>query len=865
MAPASTASTSALGIVLTAVAFFCFTASAEAQTSWRQPSPRITSIVDTLPTPSALVSPCGGKMFLQQCRTLVPLSDLAQPMLRLGGIRFHPASNTRQRTSFVTGGSVLDMQTRQAIELKFPPGVKAGYTSWSPDGEKLATVCFTPGGSELWLFDPATGMGKCLARGLNDLLSTPYQWEFKGHGRASGSFDILANIIPENRGDLPPPPEIPPGPFVEESSGKLVKARTYQDLLKTPYDDRQFAYFAASQLVRIDIETASATPLGLPGLLRRADPSPDGRYILTDLLMTPFSHAVPADLFSHAYEVWDASSGTVLQTIVILPAGEQIPINGVPTGPRAMQWLPIASSTLFWAEALDGGDPLATAAFRDRLFTLPAPFSSTPTRVTDLPQRFDSAVWLATPGTGLITDYDEENEWITTRLIDTLHPCPASASPLLFSLSTSDSYNDPGTPMMRTLPDGQQIARMEGSSVWMTGDGATPEGNYPFLRKLDIQTREFTELFRAASGSYEYVSDVADASATAIVTWFEGPSTPPNYRMVPLPGATATESIRLTSFPDPAPELTAIRKELIHYSRADGIPLSGTLYYPVGYATGTRVPTIVWAYPREYTASDTAAQVRAEPNRFTQPQGTSILFMLLNGYAVLMDAEIPVVGKPREANDTFVEQITAGAKAAVDELVRRGIAERHRIAVAGHSYGAAMVANLLAHTDLFAAGIARSGAYNRSLTPFGFQGERRTYWQAPDVYNKLSAFSYADNIKEPLLMVHGELDNNTGTYPLQSERLFAAVRGHGGTVRLVVLPCESHGYKSREGVLHTHAETEEWLDRYLGRRPTPPEPPRPAATTTIPLPAGISPATPSITAESQAPATSTVGGNEPGR
>ncbi|HNW35019.1 MAG TPA: prolyl oligopeptidase family serine peptidase, partial [Candidatus Ozemobacteraceae bacterium] len=298
-------------------------------------------------------------------------------------------------------------------------------------------------------------------------------------------------------------------------------------------------------------------------------------------------------------------------------------------------------------------------------------------------------------------------------------------------------------------------------------------------------------------------------------------TTSPNYRLVPLPGAPATAPVQLTRFPDPAPELTSIRKELIQYRRADGIPLSGTLYYPVGYATGTRVPTIVWAYPREYTATDTASQVRAEPNKFTRPQAASILFMLLDGYAVLMDAELPVVGKPREANDTFIEQITAGAQAAVGELVRRGISEPHRIAIAGHSYGAAMVANLLAHTDLFAAGIARSGAYNRSLTPFGFQGERRTYWQAPDVYNRLSAFSYADKIAEPLLMIHGELDDNSGTFPIQSERLFAAVRGHGGTARLVVLPFESHGYRSREGVLHALAEMEEWLDRYVRQRPSP--------------------------------------------
>ncbi len=820
------------GIALGAV---CMVVPAGAQQMWKLPAPRIMTIVDSPPTPNARVSPRGGKMLLIQHRNHVPLSELARPILRLAGIRFFQESNMRQRTSYMTGGSVLDLETRQAVELQFPPDGKAGYPSWSPDGRTIVAVMYTPGGAELWKFDPSSGKGHCILQGLNDLLTTPYQWEYR-HGVASGSFSIFASIIQPDRGDPPQAPPVPPGPNAEEAAGMLVKARTFQDLLKTSFHDVQFAYFAASQFMRVDIETASATPVGKPDLFRQGDISPDGRYLLTDRLTRPFSHVVPADLAGHVYEIRDASSGALLRIVANLPAGEQIPINGVATGPRSVQWMPLMPATLFWAEALDGGDPLATAAFRDRLFTQ-APFDAGPAAVTDLPQRFSGADWFDVPGKALITDVDEENEWLTTRLFDINRPAPASSCPLLASRSVNDEYNDPGTPLAETLPDGQRVARIRNSCIWLSGDGATPEGNFPFLRSFNLETRAVTELFRAASGTYETVVDVADASATAIVTKFETPALSPNYRLVPLPGNPATETVQVTKFTDPAPELTAIRKEVIRYSRADGIPLSGTLYYPVGYATGTLVPTVLWAYPREYTATDTAAQVRAEPNRFTRPQGASILFMLLNGYAVLMDAEIPVVGKPREANDTFVEQITAGAKAAVDELVRRGVSEPHRIAVAGHSYGAAMVANLLAHTDLFAAGIARSGAYNRTLTPFGFQGERRTYWQAPDVYNRLSAFSYADRIKEPLLLLHGELDENTGTFPIQSERLFAAVRGHGGTVRHVVLPFEGHGYRSREGIMQTLAETEEWLSRYLNRHAAPASAAPSPASETHPVPA----------------------------
>lgn len=126
-----------------------------------------------------------------------------------------------------------------------------------------------------------------------------------------------------------------------------------------------------------------------------------------------------------------------------------------------------------------------------------------------------------------------------------------------------------------------------------------------------------------------------------------------------------------------------------------------------------------------------------------------------------------------------------------------------------------MTANLLAHSDLFRAGIARSGAYNRTLTPFGFQSERRTFWEAPEMYAKVSPFWYADKIKEPILLIHGEADNNQGTFPIQSERMFAAIRGNGGTARLVMLPLEAHGYAAKESTEHTLFEMVQWFDKWV--------------------------------------------------
>jgi len=279
--------------------------------------------------------------------------------------------------------------------------------------------------------------------------------------------------------------------------------------------------------------------------------------------------------------------------------------------------------------------------------------------------------------------------------------------------------------------------------------------------------------------------------------------------------ANSQNAQKITNFSDPASQLRGIKKQLVKYKRADGVDLSFTLYTPPNYKEGTRLPTLVWAYPLEFTDASVAGQVSGSTNRFTSIGGISHLFFLLNGYAVLDNATMPVVGDPETVNDTFIKQINDSAKAAIDKAVKMGVTDPERVGVGGHSYGAFMTANLLAHSDLFRAGIARSGAYNRTLTPFGFQGERRNFWEATELYTKISPFFYANKINEPILLIHGEADNNTGTFPIQSERLFAALQGTGGTARLVMLPHESHGYAGRESVEHTLYEMISWFDKYV--------------------------------------------------
>src|SRR5690606_9755639 len=396
------------------------------------------------------------------------------------------------------------------------------------------------------------------------------------------------------------------------------------------------------------------------------------------------------------------------------------------------------------------------------------------------------------------------------------------ASPrLLHERSMQDAYNDPGRPVLRVDARGRPLLRMDGDSVFLSGAGATPSGDRPFLDRWDLGTGEKQRLFVAAEGRHETFAGFVGVAHDRILIRSESPTSPADTVLVDV--ATGARTVVVAAEDPVARYLQGIRKELIRYERKDGVALSGTLYLPPGYEAGQKLPLLVWAYPREYRQPSDAAQVRGSALRYTRLEGASHLHLLLPGYAVLDDAAMPIVGPVETAHDTLLEQLAPNAESSIDAGARRGVADRDRVAIGGHSYGAFMTANLLAHSDLFRAGVARSGAYNRTLTPFGFQNEERTLWQAPQVYIAVSPFLAAHKINEPLLLIHGADDNNSGTFPMQSERLFAAIQGLGGTPRLVMLPHEGHGYRAQESVLHVLAEANAWLDRFVNEAP-PPDP-----------------------------------------
>ncbi len=766
----------------------------------------IRAILDAPATPIVSLDPTRRQILLVQGLRYPPVVDLAQPMLRLAGYRINPRTNgPHQPTRFVSL-TLQEVASGQQRKVKIPDDPYLGFPAWSPDGSRFAFTNTTEKGIELWIGQTDDGRISRVANlQINAAFGDDFQW-------LSGSRKLICQAVVADRGEPPKSPPAPSGPTIQETTGRAGQVRTHQDLLQSAHDEDLFDYYATSQLVIVDVDSGQVSALGKPGVFASVEPAPDGRHILVTRVHRPYSYLYPADAFPQDIEVWNVD-GDVVAQLARLPLADNIPIEGVPTGPRSHRWQSSDAATILWVEALDGGDPRKEAKHRDRVLKLSAPFAAEPAELLRLEHRFAGMIWFEDPALALVSDYDRDRRWARTFLVDTRQ---AKAAPrLIWDRSILDRYNHPGVPAMRTLANGQRVIQQHQDQIFLLGQGATPEGDRPFLDRLDLKSLTAERLFGCADGCYESVVALASEDGSRYITRRESPNDPPNFLLHEEGKSPRT----LTNFPDPAPQLRGIKKQLVTYQRADGVPLSFTLYLPADYQPGQRLPTIVWAYPREYTDPQTAGQVSGSPYHFTTIGGASHLFLLTQGYAILDGATMPIVGPPEKANDTYIEQLVSSAEAAIHKATELGVTDPHRVGVAGHSYGAFMTANLLAHSDLFRAGVARSGAYNRTLTPFGFQAERRTLWEAPETYQRMSPFMHAHQINEPLLLIHGDSDNNSGTFPIQSERMYQAIRGNGGTARLVMLPHESHGYTARESIEHTLYEMTAWFDRHVKAAP----------------------------------------------
>ena len=775
-----------------------------AQQGYKQPPKEVLDILHAPVTPAVAVSPTRDNIILSTGLRYPPLADLAQPMLRLAGRRINPAANSPHRYQYAVSLTLKRITDGSEVKIEVPPNAKISGVEWSDEGKHFAFLNGTPNRVELWVGDAATGKIRNIKNvAINSVMGNALSW-------MPDNRTLLVQLVPTTRGAPPATPPVPNEPNTQESSGRPGPVRTFEDLLRSPHDENLFEYYATSQLALVDSGTGRSTPLGQTAIFQGLAVAPDGRHLLVTRAHRPFSYLFPDQAFPKDIEVWD-TKGKVVYKVASLPLADQVPIDGVITGPRAVRWRPNEPATLVWVKALDNGDPKNKVSHRDSLVSIKAPFTGQPVEWVKTEQRFQGGGF-GENGLVLYSDYERDKRWVRTFAFDPAKP--ETAPKLIWSRNIQDRYSDPGTPVTRALGGSRAIIQ-QGDWIYLTGAGSSPEGDRPFLDRFNLQTLKSERIFRSEANSYEAVVGLLSDDAKQFITKRESPIEAPNYFI--RSGADAAKA--LTQFPDHTPQLRGIKKQRVTYKRADGVQCSFTLYLPPNYKEGTRLPTVVWAYPIEFTDATTAGQVTGSTQRAISIGGSSHLFFLLEGYAVLDDATMPVVGSPETVNNTYVEQIVMSAKAAIDKATEMGVTDPDRVGVGGHSYGAFMTANLLAHSDLFRAGIARSGAYNRTLTPFGFQSERRTLWDAPELYLKVSPFMYASKINEPMLMIHGEADDNMGTFPIQSERMYQAMKGHGATVRLVMLPHEAHGYAGRESIEHVLYEMISWFDKYVKNAP----------------------------------------------
>lgn len=781
--------------------------SAQDDVSYKLPPKDIADMLLAKPTPNISLDDKGQWMLLMESNSYPSVEELAKPELRIAGLRINPANFAPSRQNFINNLTLRSVNLSQDFKISgLPYPLFAGNVSWSPDDKKIAFTHTTKDRVDLYVIDVATKKATKINKAPLNMISGGYQWYDNN--------TLLYRTTLKPATAAPPKPVMPKGPTVQENYGQAAPRPTFQDLLKNPYDEQLYEFYATAQLVKNT--NGVETKIGQPAIYGSISVSPDKKYLLQRIIKKPFSYTVPANGFPAQIVITDMT-GKPVKLLAELPSSETAPAgyDNVQFIPRAFDWRDDEPATITWCMPLDSGLLKVQAEYRDAVYALQAPFTGEATLLFKTKMRYNGTVW-GDANLALVTEGLRSKQLVQ---IDRFNSVTGDLEKLI-TRNTTNAYANPGNPVTEHNQYGKNVLRTidNGNKILFNNTtGSSPKGDLPFLMSYDVHTKKADTLWRCQEGFFETVVKIMNADRLELLTRRESENIMPNYWIKNLKAKIADRQI--TFFTNPYPQLEGVTKEKIKYKRADGIDLTGDLYLPKGYnkERDGKLPVFIWAYPAEYNSAADAAQIRGSEHKFTLLNWGSPVYYVTQGYAVLNNAEMPIVATSadKKPNDDFIKQLTLNAEAAINMLDSIGVGDKNRMAVGGHSYGAFMTANLLAHTNLFKAGIARSGAYNRTLTPFGFQNEDRTYWQAPDLYYKMSPFSYADKIKTPLLLVHGEMDNNTGTFPIQSERMFNAIKGHGGTVKYVSLPYESHGYQGRENILHMLNEQFMWLEKYV--------------------------------------------------
>ena len=799
---------------LIASCLMAFPLMALAALNYQEPVDEIKSLVEAPLAPQVRLDSRGEHLLLLYRDSYKTIAELSEPELRLGGLRVNPLINAGSRTRYYNALAMKDLgegaapDSRVAPVQGLPTKPRLAHFTWSPDERYVTFTHAAEKGVEIWLLDVTSQRARRLSQAsANANLGNPVTW-------SADSQSLLVRMLPENTGELiETSTAVPTGPTVSNSDGAKAQNRTYQDLLKSPADEHNFERLARSVIYHFDLKGNSERWLA-EDLYRDVDISPDGRYVLVTKIKRPFSYLVPFYRFASSTDIL-SRAGVRVKQLLDKPVDEVRPKGFMATTKekRGFSWRADLPATITWVQALDGGDPAAKVDYRDEVFELSAPFAGKPRSLVKTMNRLATIRW----GNDRLAVV--EDSWFDNRNTKTYVFNPSDASvgaQLIFDRNYQDRYSDPGTFMEHKNSLNQRVLTLDKGKAFLAGEGFSAKGQFPFIDQIDLTQGKRQRLYESAyTDQLERLVQGIDVKAGSVLVRLESPSEYPNYYLRNIQNNTLK---RITSFENPYAALGQVHKEVVSYRREDGLDLSATLYLPAGYdlSKSEKLPLLMWAYPVEYKDKNSAGQNTSNASEFIYPYYGSPIFWVTRGFAVLDDTAFPIVGEDgKQPNDSFRQQLVANAAAAINAIDALGYIDRDRVAVGGHSYGAFMVANLLSHSDLFAAGIARSGAYNRTLTPFGFQREERSYWDAPEVYYNMSPFMHADKMKTPLLLIHGAADNNSGTYPMQSERYFNALKGLGAPARLVVLPKESHGYRGKESILHMLWEQDQWLQRYV--------------------------------------------------
>ena len=783
--------------------FVCYLLHGQDSTGYRLPPRVIQDVLTAPPPPFALSDAQGEKLLLIDYQLLSSVAELAKPSIGLAGLEIDPNTHALSQDGFTGTMRIRHLKENRLIDITgLPPGIRLSGPAWSPDNTKLAFCVHYADRIELWYADAFSGKAKRIKNIIvNKVFDNTFEW--------LSNEELLCRTVPE-QGKAPVADTGKISPAIQENTGQEKPTRTYSDLLRNRDDAALFDYYARSQVVVTNLR-GKQTKIGQPGVVYYSSPSPDGNYVLVETIRRPYSYSVRYNQFPRQVDVF-SRRGRLIRTIANIPLLEAMALGKDAASPvaRRHDWQSDRPATLYWIEAKDHGNPKEPATIRDELYTLDAPFNGVPALLHQCQDRFYSVVW----GNDSVALVNER--WWTDRRYSSyaVNPSDTNKSKKLFNYSLDDQYANPGTPATHANDYGRKVlALTSDNEIYLLGDGASPEGDQPFADLLDVTTGEKKRLWQSQPPYYEAVHTVLNADQRVLLTVRESPQEPPNYYLRNL---AQNNRYPLTFYQHPYPQLKNIQKEEIRFTRSDSVELTAYFYLPSDYQRKDgRLPTLIWAYPVDYHSADHAGQRVGSPYRFDYLSALPPIALTTQGYAVVLTT-MPVVGEHGSSpNDTYLPQIKANAEAVVAEGYRRGVVDTARVAVVGHSYGAFMVANLVTHTRLFKAGIALSGAYNRTLTPFGFQSEERTYWEVPRVYDKMSPFQSAEKMKTPLLLVHGGADNNAGTYPMQSERYFEALKGLGATVRYVNLPYESHTYLAAESINHVYWEVLSWINKYM--------------------------------------------------